>query len=219
MNPYEVLGVPPTASEHQIKSAYRRRARETHPDAGGDGDEFALVSRAYHVLMNPEARKRFDETGSIDEIPALSVRQRMIMILAGMLTEGLNQLDQQQTDLRYFDLMAAFRSNLATNLKTMTINRDKRRKGIADRQYLLAKITRKGDGQNVFADILRQQITEREAPLRQVEIDVEAVKMAIDEAAHYKSEVELMQAVQMMQYGGNYASSTTSNRGGVIWVR
>lgn len=60
---YETLGVDRSASEEEIKRAYRRRARELHPDAGGDEAEFKELTRAYEVLSDPTKRRRYDTFG------------------------------------------------------------------------------------------------------------------------------------------------------------
>lgn len=60
---YEILGVPRDASEDEIKRAYRRKARQLHPDAGGDEEAFKELTTAYEVLKNPQARANYDRYG------------------------------------------------------------------------------------------------------------------------------------------------------------
>ncbi|GAB3283089.1 hypothetical protein GCM10027449_25740 [Sinomonas notoginsengisoli] len=59
---YEVLGVPITASEAEIKRAYRRAARAHHPDQGGDVGEFHRVTLAYEVLSHSASRAAYDRS-------------------------------------------------------------------------------------------------------------------------------------------------------------
>jgi molecular chaperone DnaJ len=62
---YKVLGVNRTASSSEIKSAYRKLARLKHPDVNGGSEaaaqEFALLSKAYQILSNPQERAYFDQ--------------------------------------------------------------------------------------------------------------------------------------------------------------
>ena len=64
---YEVLGVARGASADDIKRAYRKRARELHPDANPDDptaeDSFKELSRAYEVLSDPQQRANYDRFG------------------------------------------------------------------------------------------------------------------------------------------------------------
>ena len=69
-NPYEVLGVPPTATAAEMQSAYRKLAKKLHPDLNpGDQtaeEKFKEVAAAYDLLSDADKRKRFD-AGEIDE--------------------------------------------------------------------------------------------------------------------------------------------------------
>jgi molecular chaperone DnaJ len=60
---YELLDLPREASTEDVKRAYRRKAREHHPDAGGDEEAFKQVTHAYQVLSDPEKRARYDRYG------------------------------------------------------------------------------------------------------------------------------------------------------------
>lgn len=213
MSPYEILGLEPTATDHQIKVAYRRRAKETHPDGkpGSDGTEFAAVSKAYAILMDPEARKRFDETGSVDDVAPLTVRQHMITSIVALFNAALNAEAQRNTSLQHFDLMEAMRQNMRHNLEEGRKKLNGFRKSLADRQVLLKRITRKDDGENLFADIIKQQLPELERIRAQADMEVRAMEMAMDELGHYKSEVELIQAMQMMQFGGMFSNQSSGN--------
>ena len=69
MDPYEALGVSKNASDDEIKKAYRKIAKECHPDIKpGDKaaeDKFKAAAAAFDLLKDPETRARYDR-GEID---------------------------------------------------------------------------------------------------------------------------------------------------------
>lgn len=55
---WSVLGLEPGASELAVRRAFRQKALETHPDRGGDAEQFRAVMRAYDRLRAPDQRRR-----------------------------------------------------------------------------------------------------------------------------------------------------------------
>jgi len=70
-DPYAVLGVSRDATPETIKSAYRKLARQYHPDVNPDNpdaeEKFKEVSEAYSILSDSDKRARFDQFGTVDD--------------------------------------------------------------------------------------------------------------------------------------------------------
>lgn len=61
---YNILGVSKSASPDEIKTAFRKKAHQHHPDKGGEEAKFKEVNEAYQVLGNPTKRQQYDQFGS-----------------------------------------------------------------------------------------------------------------------------------------------------------
>src|ERR687885_640893 len=78
INYYHVLGVPREASQEEIRQAYRRLAKERHPDhTSGSTEEFSLLQEAHAVLSDPNRRRQHDEALDLahaaDELAGLNL--------------------------------------------------------------------------------------------------------------------------------------------------
>lgn len=60
---YDILGVPKTATQDELKKAYRKSAIKNHPDKGGDPEKFKELAHAYEVLSDPKKREIYDQYG------------------------------------------------------------------------------------------------------------------------------------------------------------
>jgi len=61
IDPYKVLGVSKDSSDSEIKAAYRKLAKEHHPDKGGSHEKFAEINAAYDSIKDASARAKFTE--------------------------------------------------------------------------------------------------------------------------------------------------------------
>jgi len=97
MNPYKILGVNRSATESEIRSAYKRKAQKHHPDRGGDTEKMKLVQKSYEILNDPVRCQLFDEYGYTADKKDFtnSIRTQ----LAGLLAVAIANNDPTQVDL------------------------------------------------------------------------------------------------------------------------
>lgn len=195
-DPYHQLGLTRAATPSTIKAAYRQRVQSAHPDRGGDPDEFIAIVKAFGLLSDPEARKLYDEAGIIDDDGVRKYRRDVATILADM-----------------FD--AAVETAVATGLKLERVNFVEQMKvavqaGLADARGGLARSNRDIDGllglrqrikrddgaENLFVTRLDAQIEARTTEHAQIQRRVLLLETAIVELGNYRSEVELISALE-----------------------
>lgn len=93
-NPYEVLGLGPDATPEEINAAYKAAAKQAHPDAGGTTEEFTRVKGAAMVLLDPARRKKFDESGTLDEGKPDNALAEVMEAIANFFISSIDVADQ-----------------------------------------------------------------------------------------------------------------------------
>lgn len=114
MSLYDDLGVEPTATEDEIKAAYRKKATRSHPDRGGDAAEFKKAANAFGVLSDPAKRQRYDDTGleSDDDEPGNRAAQLIVAAFRDVMMDTL----RRNIDPKQPNLVALVRQRLQTDL-------------------------------------------------------------------------------------------------------
>jgi curved DNA-binding protein CbpA len=108
---YQELGAHPHASDADIRECYRRRAKQTHPDVGGNAEEFAKVSQAYQILIDPVKREQYDRDGTIDN-HASNERALIIEHIAKMLDNYMAQFVNGADSVLNVDIVEAMRGQI-----------------------------------------------------------------------------------------------------------
>ncbi|MEB2844919.1 DnaJ domain-containing protein [Rhizobiales bacterium RZME27] len=111
IDPYDILGVTRDADGTAIKGAYRKQAKTSHPDAGGDVETFSKLTNSYELLIDPIRRKVYDDTGYD---PALADTKDLESVL--VLETLMNELILDEREPGSFDPVAAMRRKLTDQI-------------------------------------------------------------------------------------------------------
>lgn len=96
MTLYEVLGLTPSATPDEIKRAYRKLAKQHHPDCAGAAEtaRFNQIKHAYDILRDPIKRQRYDATGDENNAPdnTAAKEAEARALLMGVITNAFAQI-------------------------------------------------------------------------------------------------------------------------------
>lgn len=190
-DPYEVLGVARNAGAWQIKAAFRKRSKATHPDHGGNPEEFAAVVEAYDILRDPEKRAAYDrgeyEPNKPSGPPPIEVRARGMMrdmvtyLLEGAIKLGDSGAFRRRNLIKALeDEIAQVRSMVAMD-RARAVDAAKVVDAIKDvRRRVRRKATSKDDP---VLDAIDAMIAQRQAMAEGMMLDVKAREDLIAEVS------------------------------------
>lgn len=110
---YADLGLNPDATDKDIKQAYRKAAKEHHPDRDGEAEDFHRVSNAYQILKDPRRRDIYDRTG--DPNAELPDEKRLAAQMLVQLFDSI--LINHKRDIIFIDVVAEMKKTLRDNMK------------------------------------------------------------------------------------------------------
>ena len=115
MTHYEILGVAVDATPEQLNRAFRKRARECHPDHHpGKEDEYKAVSQAYEILADVDRRTHYDRTGNAD-MP--DITGEATAALAAVFFELLSAIEAAGQNPEKRDLVAELKAGISLSIK------------------------------------------------------------------------------------------------------
>lgn len=184
IDPYEILGLSREADSAAIKSAYRKRAKSDHPDAGGDVDAFAKLTASYELLCDPVRRKVFDDTGYDPELADTKDLQGLV-ILETLVNEVI--LDEREPGS--FDPVAAMRRKLTdkiVNARFHILEMERHRARIRNH---MDRIGKKPET-DVLGRMLRSRCTAIDEAMSKAEAEIGNIEKAYDMLEGYSYETE-----------------------------
>ena len=209
MSLYDDLGIDPGADADAIRKAHRRRARETHPDAGGDADEFHKVQRAYLVLRDPKTRQRYDETGE-DEIAPDNELAEIAKII-------VSAFDQATGECRGMfdrvDLIAQMRQVLVQRLAASKEMLANLKAGVTAIESIADRLSYSGDRTDMIGTMLRGRLEENRQAQAKVSAEIESIERAQVYAKDYGYRFDVQMPPDM--WGQNLNSAMNQRPGGL----
>lgn len=186
---YKKLGVSSGATPEEIKKAYRKKAKQSHPDRnpGSDGKEFRQIQLAYDVLSDEARRHHYDETGETEGERVINQHTLFVSEVRDHLLSAIQTLHQNE-DLDYYDLLKI----VADQIKHEIIQLKEANDGIKEMRDVLAKtikkITRKDGGENVLAHVLQDRLNKSHNAERFNSIEIAHKVDALEELKNYQYE-------------------------------
>ena len=169
---YETLGVAKNASPDEIKKAFRKLAKSAHPDAGGKEEKFKEVSRAYAVLMKPDARDKYDRTGVIDD----GVDKTEELALA-IIRDLLDQAMEKSIDDPNLNVVLVMRASMVHRIGEIQQQLATMRNDVVKLTKFAERFQRK-KGNNLLRDLGVQRVQNFEATIASGEAAIVTIKAA-----------------------------------------
>ncbi len=166
---YGTLGVPPDASEDDIRKAYRRARGKAHPDKNGTEDKFRAVQVAYETLSDPERRARHDrgqDDGPIPEKRAVAVAELAKLTIAVA----------DSIDIEHADLVGAVLQHLITNIAQAENTMAEHKKKAAIRRRTAKRLKNKKGGPNILGQYFEGDARQHDAGAAKMAFDLEVAK-------------------------------------------
>jgi len=180
MTLYNKLNITETATEEEIKSAYRKMAKANHPDNGGDTNEFHDINEAYEVLHDPIRRQRYDETGDYSESPPKESKKMTFMNM------HIIPLFERATSVD-FD----FISEATKVIRDIILKGEKQRMqnnaAVERFEQNIRRIERK-DGENIIKAILTSKVVAINAMTTGIDEELDLIEEVLEEIETYKYE-------------------------------
>lgn len=183
-DPYDILGVGRDADDAAIRAAFRRLAKESHPDSGGDAEAFMLCQKAQDLLLDPLRRKVFDATGHDPDLADARDIQGLMLI-----EKLVNDIVLDEREPGTFDPLEKMRVTLQADIR-------KARFHMREMQGHGARVSRhlvrlgRGPGTDVLGHMLRARIEAIGKAVQDASRQIEATERALEMLGAYSYELD-----------------------------
>lgn len=172
-NLYEALGIGKSASQDDIRIAYRRKVKDCHPDKGGKPDDFMKVLTAYTVLSETETRDKYDASGHY-ELHKEDMYGKITAYFAGLLMEQVEGNIHNSDNLNK-DYVKIIDNECASRISEYDGKMAMIEKELKFVKKFKKKLKFKGNTIDVASEILNSKIKELDDILNRIKYEVDLI--------------------------------------------
>jgi curved DNA-binding protein CbpA len=172
---YQLLGIKRGATRAEVRKAYRRKAKTSHPDSGGSVEQFGALATAHEVLSDPRRREKYDTTGEIETAKPNNLDVSAIEVIA----QKLGLIIHAEQDVTSMDVDALIKQAIREDITTRKSNIVGQERAIKRVARLRARARRKGEGDNMLARVLDWHERSSEDLIRKNEESVASMERAL----------------------------------------
>lgn len=190
-DPYEILGITREAGAAQVRAAYRKRARETHPDSQeGSEEAFNRVRDAHDLLMDPARRAHYDATGEVRPSGPNNMRSTAMQAILGAISKIAADAVTQGANIESHDVVALIRANLQSQLENFLQTKPKVEKHLDMLGRIAKRLRRKNpDGEDMLQLLIAKNIEQVALQRDMLDKDIATFRMALDILTGYEFDV------------------------------
>lgn len=159
LDPYKTLGIRKNASRATVKKAFRKAAFAAHPDRGGDAETFQAVRLSYATLSDDAKRRRYDETGEMDDGSPSREQSNVVNWIAQAFGAVMAELIKANANPSQEDMIGHLRTTLRQTAQKLQENK---RLVLSNKQYLETTLGRwiTEDGENIMEALVKSQLSQ-----------------------------------------------------------
>lgn len=187
---YADLGVSREATAAEIRSAFKKRVKKTHPDVGGNPDEFAKVTMAKLILLDPKRRAKYDEDGTIDAEPDNELAVIMNYATAAI-DEVLKQCDKTRRRPDTVDVVALAKDVLRDTVNRVKAEISKLKGGVSECRSIAKRFKSKKGKANRIRAVYDARAGDIERRIAACENDRDKYQKAIDLLGEHEFEFDV----------------------------
>jgi curved DNA-binding protein CbpA len=148
---YQLLGIKRGATREEVRKAYRRKAKTSHPDSGGSVEEFSALATAHDVLSDARRREKYDATGEIETSKPNNFDVSAIEVIA----QKLGLIIHAEHDVTSLDIDALIQQAIHDDITSRKSSIVDQKRAIERVARLRARARRKTEGgDNMLARVL-----------------------------------------------------------------